>query len=497
MGAVTEDGSSTPQSKIVEFEAGRLTNLGNLYYKTKVANNSSLLSPTRIQAELNRVTSDAERNEILKKYELIQQKADVLESTPKEGGASRQVAGVLAGAEEQGGEAEETVVSQVTDDIAPEKNKIKTRAPVSSYDRTLPSRTKAAKTSGPTVEDLDASIAQAEKNLNEAKGPSKPALRQRLDKLKSDRKAIAPQEEVFPIYISESLLAKKVNGRTDAEVDADIESGEIKATEEEAQQVAQSMKDQGITNLSEMLRLNDKERSIARAVIISMEPDPSRRKAMSDEINNIFETSGGYASISKKDEMDADYKNKSLTQSRASLTQSTREWLATQHDSALSEAEEWTKIVNNTWYGEDGDEVNLDRDTATIVFRKHAPAMLLKAQNSATPQEAAIRYKALSAAISTGVAALAAEEEAGIFTLENWDSFFRPNAEDNVEATDFDISRVAPVKNGKGEITGYYYMTPDGGKVNDEIVTVEALQSLSPEIEKMVRDAAIINAKKG
>jgi hypothetical protein len=488
IGAVTEDASSTPQSKVIEFEAGRLTNLGNLYYQTKVANNSSLLSATRIRAELGRVNSDAERNEILKKYENIQQKAAVLDNTPAEGGASRQVAGVLA-------EADDDVLSAVTDDIAPEENKVKKRGINNAF--TQSAQQSDDSPTGPTVEELDASIARAEKNLNEAKGPSRPALRQRLNKLKADRKSMAPQEEIFPIYISESLLAEKVEGKTNAEVDAEINSGEIKATEEEAQQVAQSMKDQGITSLSEMLRLNDKERAIARAVIISMEPDPSRRNAMSDEINNIFETSGGYASISKKDEMDADYNNRRLAQTRASLTQSTKEWSLTRYESALTEAADWTKIVNDTWYGENGDETNLNRNTATIVFRKHAPAMLLKAQNSATPQEAAIRYKVLSAAISTGVAALAAEEEAGIFSLENWNSFWRSNAEENVEATDFDISRVAPVKNGKGEVTGYYYMTPDGDKVNDEIVTVEALQSLSPEIEKMVRDAATINSKKG
>lgn len=525
MGAITEDTSSTPQSKVIEFEAGRLTNLGNLYYQTKIANNSSLLSTTRIRAELARVNTDAEINEVLKKYENIQQKAAVLDNTPAEGGASRQVAGVLA-------EADDDVLSAVTNDIVPEENKVATRKPAGEenasaklagvsednavafeYSRLIESPQASRETgrSGAMTFTADkagpASLSPEEyiqkqrdslKSLESVNSSKSPALTKRIEDKKEFLKAIDEgKKEAFPAEITESPIAKNVAGKTTQEVDAAIESGEIKPTPKEAQQVAQSMKDAGITKLAEMRRLNDKDRAVARAVIISMEPDPSRRKAMSDEINNIFETSGGYASISKKDEMDADYKNKTLTQSRASLAQSTREWLATQHDSALTEAEEWEKIVNNTWYGENGDEVNLDRDTATIVFRKHAPAMLLKAQNSATPQEAAIRYKVLSAAISTGVAALAAEEEAGIFSLENWNSFFRPNAEDNVEATDFDISRVAPVKNGKGKITGYYYMTPDGSKVNDEIVTVEALQSLSPEIEKMVRDAAITNSKKG
>ena len=201
IGAVTEDASSTPQSKVIEFEAGRLTNLGNLYYQTKVANNSSLLSATRIRAELGRVNSDAEVNEILKKYENIQQKAAVLDNTPAEGGASRQVAGVLA-------EADDDVLSAVTDDIAPEENKVKKRGINNAFTQSAQQSDNSP--TGPTVEELDASIARAEKNLNEAKGPSRPALRQRLNKLKADRKSMAPQEEIFPIYISESLLAEKV-----------------------------------------------------------------------------------------------------------------------------------------------------------------------------------------------------------------------------------------------------------------------------------------------
>ena len=470
MGAITEDTSSTPQSKVVEFEAGRLTNLGNLYYQTKVANNSSLISATRIRAELGRVNSDAERNEILEKYELLVTKAAVLDSTPAEGGASRQVAGIIAGAADT--EEEATLVSNIAGDIAPEKNKINPRTLKAFVNRINDSVPKDA-------------------NTTMVPGMERPAVEK-----------VPVPGKTFPVEITESEVALNVDGKTNEEVDEAIESGEIAPTLEEAKQVAQSMRDLGINKLAEMLRLNDKDRAVARAVIISMETDPARRRGLSDEINNIFESSRGTASVSQKDEMDLDlenrklaYSNKSLTQTRANFVQKTKEWETAQYKTALDESAAWTEATNKVWFGEEGKDSNLNAKTARMVFRRHMPQMMLKAVNSATPEDAKVRFKAVGGVLGTAIAAMAQEDEGGF--IETFISFTRDEAEDNVSAMDFDLSRVRPVyktdpSTRKKTVVAYYYMDAQGKPLSERIMADE-FAAIDAEMEKIIRDAAIYN----
>ena len=472
MGAITEDTSSTPQSKVVEFEAGRLTNLGNLYYQTKVANNSSLISATRIRAELGRVNSDAERNEILEKYELLVTKAAVLDNTPAEGGASRQVAGIIAGAADK--EEEATLVSNIAGDIAPEKNKINPRTLKAFVNRINDSVPKDA-------------------NTTMVPGMERPAV----------EKAPVPGK-TFPVEITESEVALNVDGKTNEEVDEAIESGEIAPTRGEAKQVAQSMRDLGITKLAEMLRLNDKDRAVARAVIISMETDPARRRGLSKEINNIFESSRGTASVSLKDEMDLDlenrklaYSNKSLTQTRANFVQKTKEWERAQYNTVLDESAAWTEATNKVWYGEEGKDSNLNAKTARMVFRRHMPQMMLKAVNS-PPEDAKVRFKAIGGVLGTAIAAMAQEDEGGF--IETFISFTRDEAEDNVSAMDFDLSRVRPVyktdpSTRKKTVVAYYYMDAQGKPLSERIMADE-FAAIDAEMEKIIRDAAIYNDNK-
>ena len=473
MGAITEDTSSTPQSKVVEFEAGRLTNLGNLYYQTKVANNSSLISATRIRAELGRVNSDAERNEILEKYELLVTKAAVLDSTPAEGGASRQVAGIIAGAADT--EEEATLVSNIAGDIAPEKNKINPRTLKAFVNRINDSVPKDA-------------------NTTMVPGMERPAVEK-----------VPVPGKTFPVEITESEVALNVDGKTNEEVDEAIESGEIAPTLEEAKQVAQSMRDLGINKLAEMLRLNDKDRAVARAVIISMETDPARRRGLSDEINNIFESSRGTASVSQKDEMDLDlenrklaYSNKSLTQTRANFVQKTKEWETAQYKTALDESAAWTEATNKVWFGEEGKDSNLNAKTARMVFRRHMPQMMLKAVNSATPEDAKVRFKAVGGVLGTAIAAMAQEDEGGF--IETFISFTRDEAEDNVSAMDFDLSRVRPVyktdpSTRKKTVVAYYYMDAQGKPLSERIMADE-FAAIDAEMEKIIRTAAIYNDNK-
>jgi hypothetical protein len=94
-GVVTRDGSSNPDSEVVNFDARTLANLGNLYYQTQVVSNSSLISPTIFRAQERRVDADAARNELIDR---IDRKNTILNSLPVAGGARRAAASALASA---------------------------------------------------------------------------------------------------------------------------------------------------------------------------------------------------------------------------------------------------------------------------------------------------------------------------------------------------------------------------------------------------------------
>jgi hypothetical protein len=97
----------------------------------------------------------------------------------------------------------------------------------------------------------------------------------------------------------------------------------------------------------------------------------------------------------------------------------------------------------------------------------------------------------MSPAISTTVAAMAAEEKGG-FT-ETLVSFFRADAVDTVSSTDFDLARVR-VEKKNGRPTRFYYTDERGAPV-DEAVDAKDLQNLNGQVYKIVLDAAEYNSR--
>lgn len=495
MGAVTEDGTSNPDSKVVNFDVGKLVNIGNLHYQKNVVSNSSIFDPSQMRAQLDRIDSDSERNELLKKYEGIVQTGQVLDKVNQSGdvGAVRGITDVLASGDGQ--EASDQILSEVSNDLG-----IEDKVGVAQAEQPNPDKpkkvgrmAKSEELSKPTVKKVQKEIDQLSSRAKNAR--SQTARKAAATKLEAKQKELAELQkaEQPESVFSESPTATAIADKTNEQVDAAIASGEIKVTPEESRDVAQKMKDEGIEDIAGLLRLNDKDRAIARAVILSSTTDEVTRRALSDEINNIFETDAGQASYTVAEQEDDKNARATATNNRLKITNSHREWAAGEYDTAVDEATAWTDSVNKVWFGENGDESNLDKDTAKMIYRKFIPEMLFKAQRSKNPQEAKVRFDALSGAISTSVAAMAAEEEGGF--KETIISFFRPDAEDNVEATDFDLSRVLPEYDASGKVIAYTYRDPDGN-VNDERIMAGDLAKLDSNVEKIVREAAVYNSKK-
>jgi len=294
-------------------------------------------------------------------------------------------------------------------------------------------------------------------------------------------------------------IAAQVEGKTGDEIDDAVEKGEIKVTSEASREVAQTMKDEGIKELAGLLRLNDRDRAIARAVLISSTTNEVTRRALSDEINNIFETDAGQASYTVAEQED-DATNRDTNRINFRKVQNAAaEWGVAQYETATARAVAFTKSVNAVFYPEEG-KTNLDKSSVKHVARTFVPEMLMHIDAATSVQDRNVQMKALGGVLSSMMAALAGEENNTI--REKIISFFRPDAKHSVQATDFDLSRVRPVtktvtKNGVETevVTEYEYLDPFGN-VTDTRIKAGTVAAVDQDIEKLIRKAVLANQKK-
>jgi len=665
-GVVTRDGSSAPDSEVVNFDAGALANLGNLYYQTQVASNSSILSPTTYRAQEGRVKADAGRNELLDR---INRKRTVLSALPPDGGARRAAASALASAATP--EEENQILDALENDltnagaIAPRNNQAPAApsaprtTPAPSTSAAPPSITERAYSrvksdaaavqavgngmnkneltelymyslrqgdpdtasrlepylvrrhgltqaelgsiknqmadvrrvtgenmdipaaTGQAIADTTAAaiakgeeaatalgfgeraaqqrltrqadimadirgerpsqpaVAQARKNytLNELSPAEKAAVEQyyRANGMNPvnvfngfDSTPLAKRKAVFDLIDSGRIkvpgsttrtsitikdpairsevrnVAAVVSSRPTSAVDRDINAGRIPISPAIATAVASDLRDKGITDVQGLLRLNDRDRALARAVILATEKDPNVRKQMSEEMSNIFET--GNVSISQQqfETAEIDRDRNVIARERNAIDRATLNVRISElrRDLVKAGLERTDKVVdlgakfieasNKIFFGEDGTEKNLNRTTAARFTNSIMGPYMYRALNARTKDEGQAALTAMSPALSTTVAALAAEEEGGI--IETLVSFFRADAVDTFSSTDFDLARVRVEKDSNGRPTRFYYTDERGAPV-DEAVDAKALQNLNGQVYKLVLDAAEYNAK--
>jgi hypothetical protein len=154
---------------------------------------------------------------------------------------------------------------------------------------------------------------------------------------------------------------------------------------------------------------------------------------------------------------------------------------------------EFIEAANKIYFGENGTEKNLDAATAARFTNSIMGPFLYRAIQASNKAEGEALLRAMSPALSTTVAALAAEEEGGV--LETFKSFFRPDAVDAVSSTDFDLSRVQ-VEKRNGRPVRFFYLN-ERDEVLDEAIDASDLQDLNGQVYKIVLDAAEYNASRG
>jgi hypothetical protein len=327
--------------------------------------------------------------------------------------------------------------------------------------------------------------------------------------LKTNRAAIAIQDPAVRTEVRN--VSAVVSNRPTNAVDRDINAGRITVSPAVATAVSENLRSQGISDVRGLLRLNDKDRAIARAVILATEKDPNIRKQMSEEMSNIFET--GNVSISgqqlatadidrernaigrERNAIDRDSLNLRISELRRDLLKIGLERAdkdITRTDKAVDAGATLIEGANKIFFGEDGTEKNLNRAAGARFTNSIMAPFMYRALNARTKPEGQALLTAMSPALSTTVAALAAEEEGGV--IETLVSFFRADAVDTVSSTDFDLARVRVEKDSNGRPKRFFYTDERGAPV-DEAVDAKALQDLNGQVYKLVLDAANYNSR--
>ena len=327
--------------------------------------------------------------------------------------------------------------------------------------------------------------------------------------LKTNRAAIAIQDPAVRTEVRN--ISAAVSNRPTNAVDRDINAGRITVSPAVATAVSENLRSQGITNVSDLRLLNYRDQAIARAVILATEKDPNVRKQMSEEMSNIFET--GNVSISgqqratadidrernaigrERNAIDRDSLNLRISELRRDLLKIGLERAdkdIARTDKAVDAGATLIEGANKIFFGEDGTEKNLNRAAGARFTNSIMAPFMYRALNARTKPEGQALLTAMSPALSTTVAALAAEEEGGV--IETLVSFFRADAVDTVSSTDFDLARVRVEKDSNGRPKRFFYTDERGAPV-DEAVDAKALQDLNGQVYKLVLDAANYNSR--
>lgn len=555
-GAITTDGTSNPNSTVVEFDAGRLANLASQNYRTSVLSNTSRFDPGNFRAQSARVDADAKGEDLQSRLAAAENRLNVFGNE----------AMLIAGVQEKYGEEvsrglmdllaetpeenREEVIETAVSDLIPENAQqlLPTVSTDTSADDseasddsdiTAPSpalsraRIALAKQqeigdrgalSGGTsyiesaerrvayLENIDSGMPKEEARKKadadiDAKYGKEPKTQLARPVGRGQRKfgrneTITHSDSAAPeVKKQADEIAEETADLSGAEIAESVAKGELTVTPEltsEVRRILEARED--IQELQDLIRLNNKERAMARAVIIASSPDAATRESMSKAIDNILET--GSPSMSRQDQITNRQNDESLGIRQGQLEVSIGNLERNLRGDASTRRAAITTFkqdTSNAFFGEDGTESNFDADTVRAytnsVFVPRVNSLIANAASASELQEV---YGALNMGVSLSIASLAAEEEGGV--QETLLSFFRPDVEDEVDGGDFDLSRVSiEYERVEREVDGrtvveeipkrFLYKSAKGNQV-DESVSASDLQKVSPAIFDTLMAAA-------
>lgn len=612
-GAVTVDGSSGPESEVVQWTPETLAGVSNVLYQTKIVSNNNGVNPLILRAYAQQIDADATSNENLDRISRMQ---EAINSTP-DGGARRALINAF-GAASGDAQATDRLLDQVEADYAASGRPVGRRranrsgtlstsgqpaaappaAPATAdttpaqaapavdpkldgmYKRLAPelegitrNRAKNIVGAGDTgtnetvallkdpkafsneevagiydiaVRNGDENTATYLKDVMLNRGYADADIRRRRAKVEADveKEAAARSRDLAastaqrsrderlarirgeapasgnqaPPAGGVSAVAAQVDGRPTTDVDRAIASGEIQVTPDTAAAVQRDLQSKGITNIRQLARLNDRDRALARAVILAVEKDQAIRAAKAQEISNIFDNPAGSVSLTRQEfeqqeigretnRINAINAQTSRINARTNQVNAATSRVNAQNaanrlrydidklslergDTAVTVGQTFMDGTRKIFWNEDDKQYELSAETSRTFLATIMPRMLLKANNAPTQREADILVQSMNQGFSLALAGLASEEIGGL--KETWLSIWREDAVNNVDSTDFTLSRVRVQKDGKGNPVAFYYTTADGRPV-DEAVPASVVQKADANLYRVLVKASEAN----
>lgn len=496
-GAVTEDGSSDPESNVIIFEPGRLTNIANDYYRRSVISNLDEAGRSRYNVYVeDRRLIDLE----LEALNLTEQRLGI--------GARRQLAGVLS---EASPEEKSQIVSEVTGKPAP--------APASNakQEQIAALKERMGKLTGPGSDRPRREI-QAEIDALEGK-PASPepkksdseqaAIQEEIDalKLRKDRipagrggarakaavqkkiddleSQLSSKEEPAPVITQAApkAAAAITDTTTVEEIDAAVDSGEIQVSESDAQAIAQKMQEMEIKKISDLEKLNRKDRLLAYAALRLFTPDEQARENIRSEMQNIVET--GVASYSAKDldaarvsQQNADTSTKNAQTSRMTEVRSAVEDQRGFAESTLKMRSDLGAAIGAAVRDENGD-IRIDEQALRNLSGAGGALNKAKADFTTEVNAATRRQKQLvfNSGLSAVIMGLSSDDAGGIWEGVK-DAFGVQDDQESIQGNDSFFDRIEPVYQAGGTIIKEFKIRDPRGGYMDEAVPARKVRTV-------------------
>lgn len=454
-GAVTEDGSSDPESNVIIFEPGRLTNIANDYYRRSVISNLDEAGRSRYNVYVeDRRLIDLE----LEALNLTEQRLGI--------GARRQLAGVLS---EASPEEKSQIVSEVTGKPAP--------APAS------PEPKKSDSEQAAIQEEIDA-LKLRKDRIPAGRGGAraKAAVQKKIDDLESQ---LSSKEEPAPVITQAApkAAAAITDTTTVEEIDAAVDSGEIQVSESDAQAIAQKMQEEEIKKISDLQKLNRKDRLLAYAALRLFTPNEQARENIRSEMQNIVET--GVASYSAKDldaarvaQQNADTSTMNAQTSRMTEVRSAVEDQRGFAESTMEMRSDLGTALSAAVRDEDGD-VSIDRQALRNLSGPGGALSKAKADFTTEVNAATRRQKQLvfNSGLSAVIMGLSSDDAGGIWEGVK-DAFGVQDDQEFIQGNDSFFDRIEPVFAEDGRsIKEFKILDPRGGYM-DEAVPASTVRSV-------------------
>ena len=311
----------------------------------------------------------------------------------------------------------------------------------------------------------------------------------------------------------EQSVIARVDGLSPEELDALVDSGELRLTSSQISAMGQRMQEAGVEKISDIAKLPTREQLAARALLSVVAPDENARERAREEMSNL--KSSGRADISQAD-LDKQGIDRTEADARAvsaaASLQNARTNLAKYMDgidkdgnTRLYRAGQLAKeaLENMTTRFRDperADKPNKNWRSALAGFNDDLSKIQVQAaQFQNDPQAMALINESINAGLSTAIATFVQFGPSAGFGAR-LKSFFLDDA--NPQGTDFDLSRVRvdDPENPTEFIYLSYATDADGNRTGEQQgkrVKISDFEKLGKRLSDRVKQAAIANTQNG